>query len=60
MPYPGDSLAALRVEITPEEGAHMETLAVYFPVVVRDEAVMRVHWGRTIVPIRIEAPYRPS
>lgn len=25
-----------------------------------DEAVMRVHWGRAIVPIRITAPYRPS
>jgi hypothetical protein len=54
-PYPGDSLEALRVEVTPEQGAHMETLAIYFPAVIRNEAVMRVHWGTTIVPIRITA-----
>lgn len=59
-PYPGDTLDALRVEIAPEEGAHMETLAIYFPVVIRDEALMRVHWGRTMVPVRIKAPYRPE
>lgn len=59
-PYPGDSLDVLRVEIMPEQGAHMETLAFYFPVVVRDEAVMRIHWGRTMLPIRIKAPYQGS
>ena len=59
-PYPGESSDALRVEVTPERGAHMETLAFYFPVVLRDEAVMRVHWGETIVPIRIKASYRPQ
>lgn len=60
MPYPGDSLDVLRVEIMPEQGAHMETLAFYFPVVVRDEAVLRVHWGRTVLPIRIKAPHQDS
>jgi hypothetical protein len=25
--------------------------------VLRDEAVMRLHWGTTAVPIRIKAPY---
>jgi hypothetical protein len=58
-PYPGERLDALRVDVTPEQGAHMETLAIYFPVVLRDSTVMRVHWGETIVPIRITAPYRP-
>jgi hypothetical protein len=38
----------------------METLAFYFPVVLRDEAVMRIHWGEMIVPIRIKAPFRPQ
>ena len=60
IPYPGESSDALRVEVTPERGNHMETLAIYFPVVLRDEAVMRIHWGETIVPIRIKAPYRPD
>ena len=59
-PYPGEASDALRLEVTPERGAHMETLAFYFPVVLRDEAVMRVHWGETIVPIRLKAPYRPQ
>jgi len=60
IPYPGESSDALRVDVTPERGSHMETLAIYFPVVLRDEAVMRIHWGETIVPIRIKAPYRPD
>lgn len=60
IPYPGESSDALRVDVTPERGSHMETLAIYFPVVLRDEAVMRIHWGETIVPVRIKAPYRPD
>lgn len=59
-PYPGEGSDALRLEIAPERGAHMETLAFYFPVVLRDEAVMRVHWGELILPIRVKAPYRPG
>jgi len=59
-PYPGDTLDALRLDVATERGAHMETLAIYFPMVLRDEAVMRVHWGETIVPVRIKAPYRPE
>ena len=59
-PYPGESSDAYRFDVTPERGAHMETLAIYFPVVLRDDAVMRVHWGDVVVPIRIKAPYRPG
>lgn len=55
-PYPGEALDALRVDVTPEVGAHMETLAYYFPVVARDSTVLRLHWGTTVVPIRIRAP----
>lgn len=58
-PYPGEEQDALRVDITPERGAHMETMAIYFPVVMRDEALLRIHWGETIAPVRIKAPYRP-
>lgn len=59
-PYPGEAADALRLDIAPERGAHMETLAFYFPVVLRDEAVLRVHWGELMLPIRIKAPYRPE
>lgn len=58
-PYPGEARDALRVDVATETGAHMEALAVYFPVVRGDSTVMRVHWGETIVPLRITAPYRP-
>ena len=56
VPYPGDDGVALRVDVTPDSASHMETMAVYFPVVVRDSAVMRIHWGTTALPIRIKAP----
>lgn len=59
-PYPGAAQDFLRVEVAPESLSHMETLAIYFPVVLRDSAVMRIHWGETGVPIRITAPYRPD
>jgi hypothetical protein len=51
--YPGDSLDALRVTVTPQTGAHMETLAYYFPLVDADSAVLRLHWGTTVVPVMI-------
>jgi hypothetical protein len=60
IPYPGEGSDALRVDVMPERGSHMETLAFYFPVVLRDDAVMRIHWGETMVPVRIKAPYRPE
>jgi hypothetical protein len=60
IPYPGEASDVLRVDIMPERGNHMETLAFYFPVVLRDDAVMRIHWGETMIPVRIKAPYRPE
>jgi hypothetical protein len=59
-PYPGSSGEVLRVAVTPESLSHMETLAIYFPVVLREKATMRIHWGETGVPVHIEAPYRPA
>lgn len=53
IPYPGEDQDALRVTVTPEQGGHMEVLAFYFPVVGPDSAVLRLHWGTTIVPIHI-------
>lgn len=59
-PYPGEPHDALRLDVMPERGAHMETLAYYFPVVLRDEATLRLHWGDVILPVRIKAPWRPD
>ena len=58
-PYPGSATDVLRVDVVPELGAHMESLAIYFPQVLRDSTVMRIHWGETMVPVRIRSPYRP-
>ncbi len=54
--YPGARRDALRLTVTPREGAHMETLAFYFPVVEGREAELVLHWGSTVVPLRLEAP----
>ena len=59
-PYPGSSLDVLRVPVAPEHLSHVETLAIYFPLVLRDKATMRIHWGETGVSAHIEAPYRPT
>ena len=53
-PYPGESSDVLRVTVTAEQGAHMEVLAYYFPVVTPDSALLRLHWGTTIVPLWIK------
>lgn len=58
-PYPGEKTDVLRVPITPERGAHMEALAYYFPVVGRDSTVLRMHWGETIIPMRINVSREP-
>ena len=59
-PYPGAASDALRLEVTPETGAHMESMAIYFPAVLRDEATFRVHWGTTFVAVQLKAPFRPT
>ena len=59
-PYPGTQFDVMRFDVSAERGAHMETLAIYFPVVLKDEAVMRIHWGETMLPLRIKAPFRPA
>lgn len=38
----------------------LETLAIFFPLVPRGEAIVRVRWGETVVPVGIKAPYRPA
>lgn len=54
-PYPAGK-DALRLEVTPRSGAYVETLAFYFPVVDSTRAELVMHWGRTVVPVTIDAP----
>jgi hypothetical protein len=56
IPYPGEAQDALRLDIVPESGPHMETLSFYFPVVEGKEATLRLHWGETMVPMKITVP----
>lgn len=51
--YPGKDKDALRLEISPEEGSHMEVLAFYFPEVTKSSAKLHLHWGKTIIPFKI-------
>jgi hypothetical protein len=59
-PYPGSADDVLRVDVAIEAASNMETLAIEFPLVLRDDAIMRVHWGTVAVPVKIKAPYRPE
>ena len=52
--YPGESLDALRLDVKPEAGTHMESLAFYFPAVDGKDATLRFHWGTVIVPLAIK------
>lgn len=58
--YAGPGQDALRLEIAPEAQSHMESMAWYFPMVQRDESILRFHWGETSINVRIKAPYKPE
>ena len=47
---------ALRLQIVPQAGSHMETLSFYFPVVDGKKAELHFHWGPVVVPMKIEVP----
>ena len=59
-PYPGPAQDEFRADVLPETVSRMDAMAIYFPMVLREDAVMRIHWGETSVPIHIRAPYRPD
>jgi len=59
-PYPGARFEVLRVDVKPEQVSNIESFAIYFPKVIRDEAVMQLHWGTTAIPIQIKAPFKPQ
>ena len=58
-PYPGEQYEVLRVDVKPEQVSQVESFTIYFPSVLRDEAVMRLHWGTTAVSVHIQAPFTP-
>jgi len=50
---PSSSDEETRFVVKPATGAHMETLTFYFPVVTRDGATLDMHWGTTVIPLRV-------
>jgi hypothetical protein len=52
---PKSSDEVLRVKAVSHSAEHMETLGFYFPMVDADSAVLNMHWGKTVVPVRIKA-----
>jgi len=50
-----DDKDVLRVRVAPTAGEHMETLGFYFPMVDGDSAVLDLHWGKTVVPMKIKS-----
>jgi len=59
-PYPGERFDVVRLDVTPEQVSPVESFAIYFPEVLRDEAVMRLHWGTTALALHIKAPFKPT
>ena len=59
-PYPGESEDVLRFDVSPVTLSHMETMALEFPVVLRDETTQPFNWGTVGLPIRIKSPYKPD
>jgi hypothetical protein len=55
-PYPGESRDAVRLDVRPEKGPHMEVLTFYFPNVEGKNAVLRLHWGEVMIPLSIDVP----
>lgn len=59
-PYPGSATDVLRFDVAPKSASHVETLAIYFPMVLKDEATLRIHWGETALDLSIKAPFKPD
>ncbi len=59
-PYPGVDKDVMRLDITPDSSAYLEAVSYSFPIIQRDEVVLRLQWGSIGIATRIKAPYRPA
>ncbi len=55
-PYPGEAQDALRFDVTPGAGPHVETLTFNFPLVEGKDAQLRFEWGTVNIPLSIRVP----
>ena len=58
--YAGPASDALRVDIAPEAQSPMESMTWHFPMVLRDDGILRFQWGTTSISIRVKAPYKKN
>jgi hypothetical protein len=52
--YP-DGQDVLRLRATPKHGDYVETLQWEFPMVDADSAILQLHWGNVVVPLKLKA-----
>ncbi|MDT8369393.1 MAG: DUF2911 domain-containing protein [Longimicrobiales bacterium] len=52
-PYPGPRRDALRVEVEPKRGEHVESVLFLFPWAEGPETELHFRWGETLLPIPI-------
>lgn len=50
---PDPELGAYQIELTPEQGEHVEMLTWSFPAVSGDAAVLQMQWGETRTPMQV-------
>ncbi|MEM7414576.1 MAG: DUF2911 domain-containing protein [Gemmatimonadota bacterium] len=50
---PDPALGDYQIELTPEQGEHVEMLTWSFPSVSGDAAVLQMHWGETRTPMQV-------
>ncbi len=58
-PYPGREKDAMRVDVTADSASHLETLSYQFPVVLREDATLRLQWGVLGISLHIKAAAKP-
>ena len=54
--YPGEAQDALRVDVRPERGPHVEALTFTFPIVEGKDAVLRLEWSEVRLPLSLRVP----
>ena len=54
--HPEEDTYVAEYTLTPAEGPHAEVLTFDFPVVKPDHTVLRLRWGTTTIPFRIDVP----
>ena len=54
-PYPGRAKDALRLDVPADSSSHLETLTYLFPLVSREDAILRLQWGVLGISLHLKA-----